>query len=180
MDFKHGSGGVVNIPGMHVTVQQISELTGIDSKVILRKVRKAHTKVPVADVFQRVPHEAIRKLERDIGYKLNFDTSKVKIAEKTLVVAVLGHVDHGKTSLIDSLRHANRAGEEFGEITQQIGAYTFKADTTGQELTFVDTPGHEAFTNLRHRGGEVTDVVLLVVSAVEGVQPQTVESIKLA
>ncbi len=96
------------------------------------------------------------------------------------IVAVLGHVDHGKTTLLDQIRKANQAGKEFGGITQHIGAYQVKVHTKDGDnyITLIDTPGHEAFSKIRSRGARVTDLVILVVSAVEGVKPQTVESIE--
>lgn len=93
------------------------------------------------------------------------------------VVSILGHVDHGKTSLLDKLRQSNIAGKEFGGITQHIGAY--QIDTTGgKKITFIDTPGHEAFAKMRSRGATVSDIAILVVSASDGIMPQTIESIK--
>ena len=97
--------------------------------------------------------------------------------ERAPVVTIMGHVDHGKTTLLDAFRHSNRADHEFGAITQSIGAFTFKTDND-HEITFIDTPGHESFTNLRSRGSSLCDMAVLVVDIMHGLEQQTLESIQ--
>ena len=177
----------VKIPEQ-ITIQELSNRMAEKSNDIIKFL--FNMKV-VATINHNIDKDTAEYIVKEFGHKPileekpSIETKKVKeqlggeIKVRPPVVTIMGHVDHGKTSLLDSLRESNIVSGEHGGITQHIGAYQVKTENN-KIITFIDTPGHAAFTEMRARGSKITDIVVLVVAADDGIKPQTVESIKHA
>ena len=174
-----------------ITVKELSEKIGKPAAEIIKKLFLLGI---MATINQDIDFDTCELIASD--YNITLEQQIAKSYEDVLadnaqeedredqlqprppVVTIMGHVDHGKTSLLDAFRHSNVTAGEAGGITQHIGAYTVMCK--GRQITFIDTPGHEAFTSMRARGAQVTDIVILVVAADDGIMPQTIEAINHA
>jgi len=177
----------VKIPEQ-ITIQELSNRMAEKSSDIIKFL--FNMKV-VATINHNIDKDTAEYIVKEFGHnaileeKPSIETSKLEkkfsgeVKNRPPVVTIMGHVDHGKTSLLDSLRNSNVVSGEHGGITQHIGAYQVKTDDE-RLITFIDTPGHAAFTEMRARGSKITDIVVLVVAADDGIKPQTVEAIKHA
>ena len=177
----------VNIPDK-ITIQELSNRMAIQASGIIKHLLgmgvvatinhtiDADTAEYLVKEFGNIP---IREKKPDLNILKTEKKYNKNLKSRSPIVTVMGHVDHGKTSLLDALRKTNVVADEHGGITQHIGAYKVKTEK-GKNITFIDTPGHAAFTEMRARGSKVTDIVVLVVAADDGVKAQTIEAIKHA
>ena len=168
-------------------LRELSSQLKISLSEIIQKIMQSGT---VNSIDKEIPVNILKNIAKEYGYKIKFSDKlksksslqekdkTIKLIVKPPVVTVIGHVDHGKTTLLDIIRKTDVTKGEAGGITQRIGAYQIKIDN--KKIVFIDTPGHEAFTTMRARGVKATDIAVLVVAADDGVMPQTVEAINHA